>query len=334
MQAVSNPDFNPDLPRLFERLGIKENPDSFQATFENLQILHKSFLLTFPFENLNIHLKDIIATTDNNGCKVDIHPQRIEKKLVHDGRGGYCFEVNQYFYYTLRTLGYHVTPIMARVLWMGPPGFQAPRNHFISIVTMQPSTETPYENQYLCDVAFGTPSFVSPLSLNENMIDKPQATKYDTHRIVRYSLSHNETGISDNSSDHYLVQTLTDSGKWETMYLFHKKEIATYADWYCANWQVATMPMSIFLTTVMLSILKEDCKIALTNEILLIRKIKGNDTGSGEDDGESSSVIRKQITNREEYFSILETMLTLPVINGWKEVLHIPGLDAPNNASP
>jgi N-hydroxyarylamine O-acetyltransferase len=332
MQAVSHPDFKSDLSHLFERLGIKENPDSFFPTLENLRILHKSFLLTFPFENLNIHLKDIIPTTDNNGCPVDIHPQRIEKKLLHEKRGGYCFEVNQYFYYTLRTLGYHVTPLMARVLWMGPPGFQAPRNHFVSLVAIQPSTETPYENQYLCDVAFGPPSFVYPLSMNENMIDKPQATEYDTHRIVRYSLTHGETGIADNSADHYLTQTLTDSGKWETMYLFHKKEIATFADWYCANWQVATMPMSIFLTTVMLSILKEDCKIALTNENLMIRKIKGN---SSEGDGESSSssVVRKQITNREEYFAILETMLSLPVIDGWKEVLRIPGLDVPTNPS-
>ena len=171
MLVANHKSFRPNLVKLFEKLQLPvlEDWNAFQPTLENLILLHKKFLFTFPFENLNLHLKEM-RVTDDNGSRVDIHPTVVEKKLLENHRGGYCFEVNQYLHYVLRTLGYHVTPITARVVWMAPPDKQAFRSHVINLVTFAPTEEKPIFNQYICDVSFGSPSFVAPLCVHETML--------------------------------------------------------------------------------------------------------------------------------------------------------------------
>ena len=57
-------------------------------------ILHHT--LCFPFENLDVHL----------GNRIRLDPPAVMKKLVHGGRGGYCYESNGLFMYILRFMGY------------------------------------------------------------------------------------------------------------------------------------------------------------------------------------------------------------------------------------
>jgi N-hydroxyarylamine O-acetyltransferase len=366
MQLISHKDFHPDLGKLFKKLQLHDYDEkTFYPTLEFLQTIHKRFLLTFPFENLNLFIKDV-AITDPNKCKIDIHPTQIEKKLLDDQRGGYCYEVNQYFFYVVRALGYHVTPLSARVVWMTPPDHQAYRNHVTMIVTFPPAGAETTAKEYLCDVAFGPPGFVSPLAIHESMLGEPQSTEYDTHRVIPFEPSFHEVDekhpeypnpnlMNNNSANHYMVQCLTDSGAWESLYFFHKKEIATFADWYCGNWSIATRPDSIMVNNIYISIVREDGKYTLFNDKFLCRKInrehQQEEGGSGgkravgfnsehvtkppatNTDATSPCdeyVSKKKIETREEYFQLLKKVYGYPVdyeYASWFEKLTIPMMD-------
>jgi|EP01040_Poterioochromonas_malhamensis_P007929 N-hydroxyarylamine O-acetyltransferase len=322
MWVVSNKEFIPDLPRLFEKIKYECDLQTFQPTLFNLRSIHEKFLLSFPFENFNLHLREV-DITDRNQCKVDIAPEELEKKLLIDNRGGYCFELNQYLHYVLRSLGYHVTPIQARVRWMKPPSIQTPRTHLVNVVTFMAEKDKPLHDQYLCDVAFGTAGFVHPLCINDHMIGKEQSTIYDTHRVIPYALSSEEEKFLplDNSKGHFIVQTLLYNGSWETNYLFHKSEFSTYADWYCGNWFVATSPDSVFVKNLILNKVLEDGKITLFNNCLTRRIIKKT----------NESHIQTEVLNREvskeEFFEILAKDFQINVTQSFRDNLHIPLLD-------
>jgi N-hydroxyarylamine O-acetyltransferase len=93
------------------RLGAERPP---AADADALRALHLRHQLAVPFENLSIHLgQDIVLEEDALAAKVT------------GGRGGFCYELNGAFAGLLRSLGYEVTLLAARVLGadghMGPP---------------------------------------------------------------------------------------------------------------------------------------------------------------------------------------------------------------------
>jgi arylamine N-acetyltransferase len=338
MNILSNLHFKPNLTALFQRLGVDYDPTACNPTVELLTLLQNRFMCSIPFENLSLHFKTV-EITDINYCKVDISPEQIEKKFLQQGRGGYCFELNQYFYYVARELGYHVTPVPARVLWMKPRGSQSPRSHFVNIITFPACLDIPYERQYLWDVAFGPPGFVNPLRSDEQMLGKEQPSDFDTHRVIPYQANFTNThtnadkgntgsrtiSMHDNSTNHYLVQVKMDDGiTWENMYLFHSKEISTYADWYCANWRVATMAESLFVGNVYLCFMKDHCKLTLFNSLLTIRRRKSS-VGHTEANA-SELATKREILSKEEYLTVLKEYFNLPVNDDWKENLLLPFL--------
>ena len=60
-------------------------------TLDTLKALHHAQLYTIPFENFDIQL----------GRGIDLSPGAIFEKLVHQKRGGYCFELNGMFLNTV-----------------------------------------------------------------------------------------------------------------------------------------------------------------------------------------------------------------------------------------
>jgi len=80
-----------------------------------LRELHLRHLRAVPFENLSIHLGEDIVLT----------PDALVDKIVGAGRGGFCYELNGAFADLLRTLGYEVDLLAARVPdddgRLGPP---------------------------------------------------------------------------------------------------------------------------------------------------------------------------------------------------------------------
>ena len=77
------------------------------ATLETLTALHALHPSAIPFENLDVLL----------GRPINLDLPALEAKLVHGGRGGYCFEHNTLMAAALQALGFKVTGLAARVQW-------------------------------------------------------------------------------------------------------------------------------------------------------------------------------------------------------------------------
>lgn len=104
-------------------------------TAEALAELHERHLLTVPFENLSVHLREPIVLDED----------ALADKIVRRRRGGFCYELNGAFAGLLRELGFEVTLLSARTY--GEHGFAAPFNH----LTLRVDLEEPW----LADVGFG-----------------------------------------------------------------------------------------------------------------------------------------------------------------------------------
>ncbi|MCX4696554.1 arylamine N-acetyltransferase [Streptomyces sp. NBC_01408] len=105
-----------------------------EANLAALAELTERHVLTVPFENLDYHL----------GQEVHLD-ERVVEKIVHQGRGGACYEVNPAFGLLLEALGYQVEILSARV--RRPDGLGAPLGHLALRVTVA-------GDAYLVDVGF------------------------------------------------------------------------------------------------------------------------------------------------------------------------------------
>lgn len=81
-----------------------------------LSVLQKYQLSHVPFENLILHY--------SGERQVSLDKDDLFNKIVgsKNGRGGYCMENNKLFGTVLRTMGFEVVPIGARVLLSGGSG--------------------------------------------------------------------------------------------------------------------------------------------------------------------------------------------------------------------
>ena len=111
------------------------------ASLEELQRAHLSAV---PFENLHVFHGLGVRTSTNWSIP----------KVVEQGRGGWCFELNGAFGALLEALGFDVSYFGAAVLLDGPSAM-------IDHLTLQVTLDEPF----LVDVGFGD-SFIRPLRLN------------------------------------------------------------------------------------------------------------------------------------------------------------------------
>lgn len=131
------------------RIGAKrpERPDA-----EALRYLHERHVMTVPFENLCYHA----------GQPVPLD-RTIVDKVVHERRGGGCYEVNPALGYLLTTLGYSVELLPARV-WIDDR-LGVPLGHVVLRVRLADGSA------YLADVGLGRNSRW-PLSLDTTEVQE------------------------------------------------------------------------------------------------------------------------------------------------------------------
>jgi N-hydroxyarylamine O-acetyltransferase len=91
-----------DIARTLERIGYR---GSLEPSFETLRALQRAFLLSVPFENLDIHL----------GREITLAPEPTYAKIVGEKRGGFCYECNGLFHDLLSKLGFCVSFHSARM---------------------------------------------------------------------------------------------------------------------------------------------------------------------------------------------------------------------------
>lgn len=132
-----------DLERYLRRLdaGRPARPDAAA-----LSRLHQAHLLAVPFENLSIPW----------GEPVELDREKVFGKVVEQGRGGGCFELNLLFAWALEALGFAVDLLSARV-WREEGGLGPEFDHMALRVRAD-------GEDWLADVGFGD-SFRRPLRL-------------------------------------------------------------------------------------------------------------------------------------------------------------------------
>ena len=134
-------------------------------TLDTLRALHSRHPRAIPFENLDTLI----------GRPVPLDLASLQRKLVQQRRGGYCFEQNTLFKGVLETVGMRTTALAARVLWDRPDGATRARTHMVLLVEFGPSV-------YLADVGFGGLTPTGPLAL---FADREQETPHEKFRVVR-----------------------------------------------------------------------------------------------------------------------------------------------------
>src|SRR5262245_59536027 len=91
-----------------ERAGVAHDA---RPDLDTLYALHRAHVRSIPFENLDIQL----------GRPIRLDASSLEAKMVHDRRGGYCFEHNSLFALALAAIGFDIQTCEARVR-QGAPG--------------------------------------------------------------------------------------------------------------------------------------------------------------------------------------------------------------------
>lgn len=117
------------------RLGVDREAPSVEA----LQRLHRAHVERVPYETLWIHLGEAWSTDVVHAAE----------RIAHQGRGGYCFQLNGALAGLLDDLGYHVTRHVGGV--HGPLGLlpEDLTNHLVLIVHDLPTDENPGGRWYV-----------------------------------------------------------------------------------------------------------------------------------------------------------------------------------------
>lgn len=210
-----------------QRLGYASPPPPTLQTLQELQLRH---VCTFAFESLSTLMH----------APVPIDLPSVEHKLLHEGRGGYCYELNQLFLALLQELGFDARGITGRVVIGGPPDAHTGRTHRLSLVTLDGV-------RYITDVGFGGMVPSSPLQLDT---DAPQATAHEPYRLTL------------NQGSYTLWAQVGE--EWRGLYVFDLQTQANI-DYEIGNWYVSTHPGSPFVGQLKAALLAPGKRHTLAN---------------------------------------------------------------------
>ena len=222
-------------------------------TLSTLKELHRLHPQAIPFENLDPIL----------GRPVSMSLNAVEKKLVDQKRGGYCYEQNILFMNALREIGYKkVQPLSGRVYWIEREGYVPPRTHMLLLVEVE-------DTAYLADVGFGSATFSGPLRF---VIDEVQELPLNKVRLVDVK------GQEAFGGSEYLVQIYLKE-TWKNVYAFHSHQ-AVESDLEVSNFYVSAHPSSIFKNKFMAAVHGPDYSATMANCQMKINYLDGREENS------------------------------------------------------
>jgi N-hydroxyarylamine O-acetyltransferase len=204
-------------------------------TLDTLRVIHRTHLLTVPFENLDIPLGRKIVCAEN----------AFLRKIVEQRRGGFCYEMNGAFAALLRALGFRVTLLSARV--PREDGTESPE---FDHLTLRVDLDEPW----LADVGFGD-CFLEPLRLKVGEEQEQDGRKFR---------------IADQKGSLHVERTEPD-GTWKRQYSFAliPRRLDEFADM-CHYHQ--TSPESPFTRKRICSKATPDGRITLADRKLIVTR--------------------------------------------------------------
>jgi N-hydroxyarylamine O-acetyltransferase len=181
-----------------------------ELTYETLYKLHTGHTFNIPFENLDAA----------NHLPISLELDALFDKLVTRKRGGYCFEMNGLFTHVLKTLGFGVTPLLARTAF--GVGKYSAKLHEVLLVELDGSS-------YLADVGYGNNGIAAPLPL----VTRQEHKQFNN--IYRFQLD----------TDAGYILERKEGAEWTPMYAF-TPEPCIPEDYEVANYFTSTHPSSFF----------------------------------------------------------------------------------------
>lgn len=245
-----------NLERYLQRLGFSAIPAPTLETLQQLQVRHTG---AFPFENL----------TTLSGDPVLIDLPSIEHKILHEGRGGYCYELNSLFLALLQELGFDARGISGRVVMGQPEGAWPARTHRLSLVTLDGV-------RYISDVGFGGMVPTAPLLLDTAA---GQLTPHEPYRIEQHAAG-------------YTLRASV-AGEWRAMYIFDLQRQEDI-DFTLGNWYVSTHPESPFAKQLMVALTGDGWRRTLNNGSFAVHRI-------------GSASERRQVADVDELIGLLQS---------------------------
>jgi N-hydroxyarylamine O-acetyltransferase len=191
-----------DLDAYLERIGLHGRP--------GIAAMHRAHVSSIPFENLDPY----------RGRPVSLELGDLQRKLVADRRGGYCFEQNLLFKAALEELGAEVEPILARV---GDRGTERSRTHLLLRVHIDGEI-------WHADVGFGRGTLLEPIPFGPGEEHVQEGWRF---RV-----------IADGPE---LVLRTVHKGEWVDGYSFVPEPVPLI-DIETSNWYTATHPRSPFVS--------------------------------------------------------------------------------------
>ncbi|MBD1876609.1 arylamine N-acetyltransferase [Nodosilinea sp. FACHB-131] len=230
-----------DLKAYFDRIGCGHLGNALQEgklapTLDTLKAIQQGHTSTIAFENLSsfFHQPVSLALED------------LQQKLIHDQRGGYCFEQNLLLRSVLVDLGFQITNLAARVRWNLPKDIITPRSHMLLKVDID-------ETSYIVDVGFGGLTMTEPLTL---VPERPQSTSHEPYRLTV-------------AGQTYCLEAQLNQ-VWKPLYCFDL-QAQQRCDYEVSNWYVSTYPQSLFVNSLIVARPGNGYRHALLNNQLTTR---------------------------------------------------------------
>ena len=190
-------------------------------------------MFTVPFENLEIH----------QGKKIVLEENRIYEKIVVNGRGGFCYELNGLFCWLLRSLGFSVSMVSSQVYRSAEDMFTPEFDHMVLIVDL--------EKTYLVDVGFGD-TFRNPIALPDGIVEDISGT----YRVQPFG----------SAPDTYILQK-EDNNDWQSVYSFTKNpRVISDFEEMCTFHQ--TSPESHFTQEIICTMATKNGRVSLSDDFL------------------------------------------------------------------
>ena len=218
-------DFSAYLERI--GLGAGERP--------TLHDVHRAHATSISFENLDPH----------RGIPVSLAEEDLERKLVHERRGGHCFEHNLLLAAALERLGLEVEPMLARVRAGAPPGTVRPRTHLVLRVTDGAG------RAWHADVGFGVGTLLEPIPFGPDSGAEHEQSGW-SFRVVE-------------ERPELVLQTLAE-GRWSDVYAFFPQPVPR-VDIETSNWWTSTHPQSPFVSGLIVAVHHPDGSRELISDL-------------------------------------------------------------------
>lgn len=211
---------NFDLALYARRIGLAQVPTAAGFDAAALCQLMQAHLRNITFENLDVQAGKIVS----------LLPEDIVNKMVGvDGkarRGGYCYEQNGLFAMALTALGISYYFVACRPMFYP---MLRPKTHMALVVSVQ-------QQQYLCDLGFGSYGMRAPIALTD--VNLPQQQDYDQFRLTMPA------------PGEYVLQALINQ-QWTSQFGFDLHP-AQWIDFMPANYLNSTHPDTVFVQKLLL----------------------------------------------------------------------------------